>query len=96
MSALDDVLDNAETCENCYEREAEARAELELLRDTQNAALELLDVLRMRLGEHCHGCGFSGGEGAMREELHNDKCCVARILRTDPDRAKKLGLGWAL
>ena len=103
MSALDDVISQFpfDASDN-VSREAhdrflkEAREELELLRDTHGAAFELLDAIRMRLDENCRACGFSGGEGSMREEPHGDKCPVARILRTDPERAKAMGLWWAL
>jgi len=78
MSALDDVLDAASSCEHCYEQEEKAREELELLRD---AAFERArDILEK---------GQVGTTQYVPER-------VTRILRTDPERAREMGLGWAL
>lgn len=83
MSALDDLVTyNGHLTE---EEHAEARAELELLRE---AAFESAKD-RAYDGE-CAAC--------IARIAHRDwmNCTVARILRTDPERARSMGLGWAL
>lgn len=82
MSALDDAIVEAY---GYRPKAAEARAELELLRE---AAFESAKD-RAYDGE-CAAC--------IARIAHRDwmNCTVARILRTDPERARKMGLGWAL
>lgn len=89
MSVLDDVLFNADSAD--FDGVEEAREELELLRDAafDDCASELVS------GQSCGCCGGMF-EGETRISLHRTDCTVARILRTDPERAKAMGLGWAL
>ena len=94
MSALDDTLNAAEGCENCYERNVEAREELELLRNTS------FDWAASNL----HGQPYDRDRGIPGSQwcdecasmFHAHECRVRSILRTDPERARKMGLGWAL
>lgn len=86
MSALDDVIEWAKETQHEDLTEAErAREELELLREA----------------------AFSFAESILREEKtdapYKSPSAVAeewpdmqRILRTDPERAREMGLGWAL
>lgn len=93
MSELDDMIDIAydELTGTDYESSvAEASAELELLRE---AAFEWAQREANRLGgaQLCGGC-----YDPPRGKVHWPKCRVLRILRTDPERAKRMGLEWAL
>lgn len=93
MSALDDVILYA--VDACYEKHLdEARAELELLRDVSfNWAASKL-----------HGQPYDRDRGIPGSQwcdectsmFHAHMCRVRSILRTDPERARKMGLGWAL
>lgn len=96
MSALDAVIKAGarERWTTEDERKA-AREELELLRDAEKIAWEWAgwtstdkDGTRDRL---CWQCGLNVGT-----LKHDEDCFALRILRTDPDRARKMGLGWAL
>lgn len=67
--------------------QAEAREELELLR---KAAFDLA---------HAHITDYPDDRDALGCSCmgpHEDGCIFRRILRTDPERARKMGLGWAL
>lgn len=85
MSALDDAVKDYGAMRYAMTTENPARAELELLRE---AAFESAKD-RAYDGE-CAAC--------IARIAHRDwmNCTVARILRTDPERAKRMGLGWAL
>lgn len=85
MSALEFLIDEAARHGIPKDRIKEAREELELLREA----------------------AFSFAESILREEKtdapYKSPSAVAeewpdmqRILRTDPERAKRMGLGWAL
>lgn len=89
MSALDDVLNITSARSGpCRGRNhKEAREELELLRE---AAFDLA---------HAHITDYPDDRDALGCPCmgpHEDGCIFRRILRTDPERAKKMGLGWAL
>lgn len=96
MSALDDVLNTMSVCSGpCRGRnQKEAREELELLRDTS------FDWAASRL----HGQPYNKEYGIPGSQwcdectsmFHAHACRVRDILRTDPERARKMGLGWAL
>ena len=94
MSALDDVIGNFPfdasdnvSRENHDRFLEEARAELELLRE---AAFDLA---------HAHITDYPDDRDALGCPCagpHENGCLFRRILRTDPERARKMGLGWAL
>lgn len=107
MSALDDVLEyhldkanvaalthKTDQAERLSATNADARAELELLRDVSfNWAASKL-----------HGQPYDRDRGIPGSQwcdectsmFHAHMCRVRSILRTDPERARKMGLGWAL
>lgn len=94
MSALDDVIEWAKETQHEDITEAErAREELELLRDTSFrwAASRLngqpSDDPNKPGSQWCEEC---------TSMFHAHECRVRSILRTDPERAKRMGLGWAL
>lgn len=88
MSALDDVILYA--VDACYEKHLdEARAELELLR---GLAFDYA-AMTVRGGMSKVYCCTRFHVGATD---HDHECRPMRILRTDPERAKAMGLGWAL
>jgi len=88
MSALDDVIEQfAETThEDCV---TEAREELELLR---KLAFDYA-TMTVRGGMSKVYCCNRFHLGATH---HDDDCRPMKLLRTDPERAKSMGLGWAL
>lgn len=92
MSALDDLVTyNGHLTE---EEHAEARAELELLRE---AAWRLCET---RATPKVDASALSAWCSECRSDSHHGEvmghCRIARILRTDPERARRMGLGWAL
>lgn len=90
MSALDKVIVWAkETQHEDLDEANSAREELELLRE---AAFEDSAGWLSKVEHKCIRCGW--GDSAHNDGPHS--CRVARILRTDPERARKMGLGWAL
>ncbi len=87
MSALDDLLSAIESSDDPLESvpsTKESRAELELLRAERElykeAAFSWASV-------NCTGC---------TDHKHARHAKAQRILRTDTERARKMGLGWAL
>lgn len=95
MSALDDVIEWAKETQHEDITEAErAREELELLRDTSFrwASSKLHgqpydDEHKIPGSQWCDEC---------TSMFHAHECRVRSVLRTDPERAKRMGLGWAL
>lgn len=88
MSALDTCLRGwHDGPDPTQEERDEAREELELLRE---AAFDLA---------HAHITDYPDDRDALGCPCmgpHEDGCIFRRILRTDPERARKMGLGWAL
>jgi len=87
MSALDDAVSVTENMQVNMGASVpmEAREELELLREAafENTRLDIEMLQCAHIMKHGH-------QGDVANERHR------RILRTDPERAKKMGLGWAL
>jgi len=70
------------------------KPKLELLREASKIAWEWVEWAstdERYSNKVCWQCGLNAN--TMK---HDDDCFVARILRTDPERAKRMGLGWAL
>lgn len=93
MSALDDAVKDYGAMRYAMTTENPARAELELLR----AKLDLLtefafDEIKLEFDARRHCTFCKTGIGAP----HKEGCKAYRILRTDPERARRMGLGWAL
>lgn len=98
MSALDKCIEQANRNRDYSHCDhvtiSQAREELAALRATNELGWQLV---RARVSPGCDSVPFCvecGGIGL--PILHNDGCIVAIILRTDPERASKMGLGWAL
>lgn len=92
MSALDDVIEWAKETQHEDITEAErAREELGLLREE---AFECVSRLHLDHYSHSCSCGWSTTKAFAHKADH--KCPHADTLRTDPERAKRMGLGWAL
>lgn len=93
MSALDDVLFTARATATDAKVD-EASAELELLRE---AAWRLCET---RATPKVDASALSAWCSECRSDSHHGEvmghCRIARILRTDPERARRMGLGWAL
>ena len=96
MSALDDVIEYATRNPDVGYHEyiekktlSEAREELELLREFAFDRCKIATQLNSDWANRC-ACGWAPPIRSVHD------CKVARILRTDPERARKMGLGWAL
>ena len=95
MSAIEKLFEEYDKMADYLEEgdsSAEAHKELVLLRELAfERAKEWLD-------EYLNCCNKCCRSIPPKKRCHAPKarCEVARILRTDPERAKRMGLGWAL